>query len=78
MTASYVTGRGHRIDFTHHGKRSVDGVAANLAEWPLFEGPWMNARRNTGIITLQYGTERVVLDFNKTTVTTAAVPAAER
>jgi hypothetical protein len=56
----------------------VDGVAANLAEWPLFEGPWMNARRNTGIITLQYGTERVVLDFNKTTVTTAAVPAAER
>jgi hypothetical protein len=78
MTASYVTGRGHRIDFTHYGKRSVDGVAANLAEWPLFEGPWMNARRNTGIITLQYGTERVVLDFNKTTVTTAAVPAAER
>lgn len=78
MTASYVTGRGHRIDFTHHGKRSVDNVAANLAEWPLFEGPWMNARRHTGIITLQYGAERVVLDFNNATVTAAAVPAAER
>ena len=75
LTVAYVTGRGHRIDFKHHGVRSVDGIAADLDHWPLFEGPWLNARRNTGIITLQYGTERVTLDFNTTTVRTETVPA---
>ena len=60
--------RGHRIQFTHRGARIVDGVTANLAEWPLFEGPWMNARVGTGVITLQYGPERVTLDFPAATV----------
>ena len=48
----------------------MNGVAANLAEWPLFEGPWLNSRRGTGVITLQYGAERVTLDFTTTTVRT--------
>jgi len=48
----------------------VDGVTANLAEWPLFEGPGMNARRGTGVFTLQYGDEHVTLDFNRATATT--------
>lgn len=68
LTAVYTSTRGHRIQFTHRGARIVDGIAANLAEWPLFEGPWMNSRRGTGVVTLQYGQERVTLDFNATTV----------
>jgi len=68
LTAVYTSSRGHRIQFTHRGARSVDGVAANLSEWPLFEGPWMNARAGTGVITLQHGTERVTLDFPRATV----------
>ncbi|MDQ5978371.1 MAG: hypothetical protein QG602_1345 [Verrucomicrobiota bacterium] len=68
LTAAYTNTRGHRIQFTHRGARIVDSVAARLDQWPLFEGPWMNARRNTGVITLQYGPERVVLDFNSATV----------
>ena len=70
LTAAYTTTRGHRIQFTHRGARIVNGVAANLAEWPLFEGPWLNSRRGTGVITLQYGAERVTLDFTTTTVRT--------
>ena len=31
-------------------------------------------RPNTGIITLQYGAERVTLDFNTATVRTETVP----
>ena len=68
LTAVYTSSRGHRIRFTHRGARIVNEVAANLSEWPLFEGPWMNARTGTGVITLQYGTERVTLDFPNVTV----------
>jgi len=69
LTASYTTGRGHSIQFTHRGPRIVDGIAANLEDWPLFEGPFLNARRHTGVITLSQGSERVTLDFNTATVT---------
>jgi hypothetical protein len=75
LTATYTNTRGHKIQFTHRGPRLVDGAAVNFDAWPLFEGPWMNARRNTGVITLQYGTERVTLDFNTTTFRTETVPA---
>ncbi len=68
LTATYTTLRGHALRFTHRGPRLVDGVATDLATWPLFEGPWLNARRNTGIITLNYGKERVVFDFNRATI----------
>ncbi|MFI5355804.1 MAG: hypothetical protein ACHQ4G_00570 [Opitutales bacterium] len=71
MTATYTDIRGHRIEFTHRGARKVDGVTANLADWPLFEGPYLNARRNSGVITLQQGAERVILDFNHMTVRTS-------
>lgn len=73
LTAAYTTTRGHRIQFTHRGARVVDGVAAQLAEWPLFAGPWMNARIGTGVITLQEGSERVTLDFNTATVRTEVI-----
>lgn len=68
MTAAYTDTHGHKIEFTHHGARVVDGHVVDLANWPLFEGPWMNAKRGTGIITLQYGSQRVVLDFNHTKI----------
>lgn len=78
MTADYTSTRGHRIQFTHRGPRIVDGIAVNLSEWPLFEGPWMNAELNTGIITLQYDAESVRLDFNTATVRKEfGPPAAE-
>ena len=48
----------------------MDGVAANLDEWPLFEGPFINSRRHTGVVTLSHGAEHVTFDFNTATVTT--------
>ncbi len=68
LTATYTTTRGHEINFTHRGPRVVNGVAANLDEWPIFEGPWMNAIRGTGVVTLEYAQERHTFDFNKGTV----------
>ena len=70
LTATYTTGRGHKIQFTQRGPRLVDGVAANLDDWPLFEGPFINSRRHTGVVTLSHGSEHVTLDFNTATVTT--------
>lgn len=72
LTAKYTTTRGHHIRFTHHGNRQVDGVTTNLDTWPTFEGPWMNSLPGTGIVTLQYGDQKKVLDFNRTTVSDAA------
>jgi hypothetical protein len=60
--------------FTHRGGRSVNDTPVDLRNWPLFEGPWLNAERGTGIITLQYGNERVVLDFNTDTVRHEILP----
>jgi hypothetical protein len=74
LTGTYTNRQGRKLQFTHRGPRVVDGTAVNLDAWPLFEGPWLNARRGTGIITLQYSRERVTLDFNTATVRTEAVP----
>ena len=71
LTARYTTTRGHEIRFSHHGPRVVDGVTTNLDEWPIFEGPWMNAQSGTGIVTLQYGDEKLTFDFNEATVSPA-------
>jgi len=63
MTANYRSTRGARLDFTHRGQRSVNGRVADLPNWPLFEGPWLNASQGKGVVTLSYGDERVRLDF---------------
>lgn len=68
MTVTYTNLQGRLMRFTHRGGRSVNDSPVDLRNWPLFKGPWLNAQRGTGIITLQYGDERVVLDFNTDTV----------
>ncbi|MCF7688536.1 MAG: hypothetical protein K9M98_02065 [Cephaloticoccus sp.] len=68
LTATYTSSRGHRMYFTHHGLRKVDGVITNLNTWPIFEGPWMNSIPGTGIVTLQYGREKYTFDFDAATV----------
>jgi len=77
LTATYTNLQGRRLQFTYREARLVDGGVVNLQDWPLFEGPWLNARPGTGIITLQYGTERVTLDFNTTTVRTEQIAAEQ-
>lgn len=78
LTATYTSTRGHRIKFTHRGARIVNGTTVDLSTWPLFEGPWMNSEPGTGLITLQYGAERVTFDFNSATVRTDSIPAGRR
>lgn len=74
LTATYTTTGGDKLQFTHRGPRLVNDQPVDLTTWPLFEGPWLNAARHTGVITLQYGPERVVLDFNTGKVTPEAAP----
>lgn len=68
LTATYTTTRGHELRFSHRANRKVDGVTTNLDEWPIFEGPWMNAQPGTGIVTLEYGETKLTFDFNQATI----------
>jgi hypothetical protein len=51
----------------------VDHIATNLDKWPIFEGPWMNAQPGTGVVTLEYGQEKFIFDFNAATMSKEAV-----
>jgi hypothetical protein len=71
----YRSSRGREIEVASSGERRLDGRPVNLDDWPLFEGPWVNAARGTRVITIEHGGERVVLDFNDLSVTHRAVGA---
>jgi len=73
LTATYTTTSRHQLSFTHHGLRTVDRIATNLDKWPIFEGPWMNAQPGTGVVTLEYGQEKYIFDFNAATMSKEAV-----
>ena len=61
---TYTSSRRREIEVTARGERRLDGRAVDLENWPLFEGPWVNAAKGSRIITLEYRPERIILDFN--------------
>ena len=65
---AYTSSRGRTIEVTSRGERRLDGRPVDMDAWPLFEGPWVNAATGSRVITIQYGPERVVLDFNDLSV----------
>ena len=60
----YKNSNGTRIDFTHAGKRMIDGKQMTYKTWPLFGGPFVNSKKLSKVITIQYGVEKAILDFN--------------
>jgi len=60
----YRNSRGDNLDFTYPDKRKLNGKEIAFENWPLFSGPFVNAKKGTKIIEIKYGREKVILDFN--------------
>jgi hypothetical protein len=60
----YTNSQGNRLDFEYPDKRSVNGKKVTFKDWHLFDGPFVNSKKGSKVIEIQYQKERVVLDFN--------------
>jgi hypothetical protein len=60
--------RGALMEFTHGETPRVNGSAVDYENWPLFDGQFMRADKNSRKLELRYGKLRRVLDFNTLTI----------
>ncbi len=60
----YTNSRDDRLDFTYPDQRLLNGTKETFKDWPLFGGPFVNSKKGSKIIQIQYQSEKVTLDFN--------------
>ncbi len=68
-TVKFTTLRGKTLVCTYGQSPKVDGKTVDFSKWKLFEGPYLNAEKNSRKLTLTHGRLERVLDFNTLTVT---------
>ena len=68
-TVKFTTLRGKTLVCTYGQLPKVNGKAVDFSKWKLFEGPYLNAEKNSRKLTLTHGRLERVLDFNTLTVT---------
>lgn len=64
LRVKYTNSRGDDLDFTYPDKRLLNEKEITFDNWPLFGGPFVNARVGRKIIEIQYQREKLILDFN--------------
>ncbi len=57
------------LDFTYGGDRLVNDELVDFSDYGLFDSPYLQSERGSGIITIRYGNKKRILDFNKSTIT---------
>lgn len=65
--------RGEQITFAYDAAAQVNGRVVDHSQWKLFEGPYLNAERNSRKLVLTHGNLRRVIDFNSLTLADTAV-----
>jgi hypothetical protein len=68
LHVTYTNSRGNRLDFEYPDKRSVNGKKFKFEDWQVFEGPFVNSKKGSKVIEIQYLQEKVILDFNNYSV----------
>ncbi|MFW6353821.1 MAG: hypothetical protein ACOC3I_05490, partial [Verrucomicrobiota bacterium] len=71
----FTTLEGTRLTATYGAAPTVDGEAVDYATWPLFEGPFAEAERESEALLIRHGEERLLLDFTRPSATTTFSPA---
>lgn len=64
IRVKYTNSRGDELDFAYPNKRLLNKKEITFDNWPLFEGPFVNAKKGSKIFEIQYKQEKVILDFN--------------
>ncbi len=73
-TVKMHTLRGKNIVVTYGAAPLVDGQVLDYSKWKLFEGPYLNAEKDSRKLTLTYGHLQRVLDFNTVKITDSVLP----
>lgn len=68
-TVKFTTLRGKAVVCTYGAVPVVDGRPLDYTKWKLFEGPYLNAEKNSRKLTITHGRLERVLDFNTLTIT---------
>ena len=63
VAVAFVTATGDTMAFRRGGERRLNGTVVSFSDYPLFDGPWMQARVGEGVIRMTDGKEERVLDF---------------
>ena len=69
LSVSFVARDGKRMDFSTGKNPLLDGSPAVPSRQLLFDGPWIQAKSGTGIITLTDGIRSRILNFRNVTIT---------
>lgn len=70
---SFTTLAGEKLQFAYDDTPTVNGTPVDYNNWPLFEGPFLNAEIGSRKLTMSYGQLRRILDFNTLTITDSVV-----
>ncbi len=65
LTVQYKTRHGDVMRFTFDGPRLLNGRQIDFKSYKLFNGPFIQSERGSGIVTMKYKNEGIRLDFNK-------------
>ena len=60
---TFTTAGRDRMGFAVNGSRTLNGRPVSFTDYPLYDGPWMQAKVGEGVITLTDGVRTRVLDF---------------
>jgi len=64
LRITYTNSNGGNLDFAYRKHRLLNGQKITFENWPLFAGPFVNSKIGSKIIEIQYGEDKVILDFN--------------
>ena len=66
LTVSYQAPGAGKLIFGWEGPLTLNGQDVPLRNFKRFDNPYTRAEFNTGIYTIQFGSQSLELDFNKT------------
>jgi hypothetical protein len=67
-SVDYTTLDGTQLSFTYGSTPTIDGVPVDYEEWPLFDGPFLKAEKNSKRLVISYGENHRLLDFENVVI----------
>jgi len=64
----FTTLRGATLEFAYDETPKVNGVPVDYQNWPLFDGPFLQAKAGSRMLEMRYGGRHRLLDFNTVSV----------